>query len=175
MLENQTFDGLSPDTPLRRKSDVDLSHLAEKGSRLAYEIVDIAGFLSDVDQKSTEQLSSITALSTQAQEVLKANTQVRTAMGALMESAQITLQTVESSTEKIRQSGEQSKDIAGWVKHLSGQMTEMADALSSVLNANDEIVSIARQVNILAINAKIEAARAGEAGRGFAGGGGGDQ
>ncbi len=168
MLENQTFDGLSPDTPLRRKSDVDLSHLAEKGSRLAYEIVDIAGFLSDVDQKSTEQLSSITALSTQAQEVLKANTQVRTAMGALMESAQITLQTVESSTEKIRQSGEQSKDIAGWVKHLSGQMTEMADALSSVLNANDEIVSIARQVNILAINAKIEAARAGEAGRGFA-------
>jgi methyl-accepting chemotaxis protein len=42
------------------------------------------------------------------------------------------------------------------------------DTIKSAQSNNNDIASIASQVNILAINAKIEAARAGEAGRGFA-------
>ena len=52
------------------------------------------------------------------------------------------------------------------------ELVEKMDAInrevSSILNILNEVESIAKQTNLLALNAAIEAARAGEAGRGFA-------
>ena len=47
-------------------------------------------------------------------------------------------------------------------------MEEINSLLKDLSANNDEVVSIAAQTNMLALNASIEAARAGEAGRGFA-------
>lgn len=56
--------------------------------------------------------------------------------------------------------------------HLAMTLVEMNDRISSqtreVRNMLGEIEGIAKQTNLLALNAAIEAARAGEAGRGFA-------
>ncbi|MGL4604031.1 MAG: methyl-accepting chemotaxis protein [Iodobacter sp.] len=51
---------------------------------------------------------------------------------------------------------------------LVDQMEKVGTVVEEVLGVLSEIESIARQTNLLALNAAIEAARAGEAGRGFA-------
>ncbi|MGR3322835.1 MAG: methyl-accepting chemotaxis protein, partial [Pseudooceanicola sp.] len=50
---------------------------------------------------------------------------------------------------------------------LRARSTSIQPVLDAVQANNEQILAIAAQVNMLAINAKIEAARAGEAGRGF--------
>lgn len=56
--------------------------------------------------------------------------------------------------------------------HASMQLVERMDAIgvkiSDILKSTVDMDSIAKQTNLLALNAAIEAARAGEAGRGFA-------
>ena len=56
--------------------------------------------------------------------------------------------------------------------HTSMQLVERMDAISAkitdILKSTADMDSIAKQTNLLALNAAIEAARAGEAGRGFA-------
>lgn len=51
---------------------------------------------------------------------------------------------------------------------LVEQMEQVGEGIVAVLGVLNEIESIAKQTNLLALNAAIEAARAGEAGRGFA-------
>jgi methyl-accepting chemotaxis protein len=51
---------------------------------------------------------------------------------------------------------------------LVEQMEQVGEGIVEVLGVLNEIESIAKQTNLLALNAAIEAARAGEAGRGFA-------
>jgi methyl-accepting chemotaxis protein len=56
--------------------------------------------------------------------------------------------------------------------HISMRLVERVDRISekikNILSATADMDSIAKQTNLLALNAAIEAARAGEAGRGFA-------
>ena len=47
-------------------------------------------------------------------------------------------------------------------------LTTLVDRAGAISNLTDQIDAIAKQTNLLALNAAIEAARAGEAGRGFA-------
>lgn len=51
---------------------------------------------------------------------------------------------------------------------LVEKMDEMSTQVEGILGLVNEVGSIAKQTNLLALNAAIEAARAGEAGRGFA-------
>ena len=63
---------------------------------------------------------------------------------------------------------ESSQAIVATVNESAASIDELSDAVRLIGQASSEIKEIAKQTNLLALNAAIEAARAGEQGRGFA-------
>lgn len=73
--------------------------------------------------------------------------------------------------ESVRENAAQSKTRASSaVKEAelaNAQIQHLLEAVRQISSITDVIAAVARQTNLLAINARIEAARAGELGRGF--------
>ena len=144
------------------------TRLLHQAELLGRDIVDVAGFLDEVEAEAAQQIAQLEAVRRGADALSHANAEALAAAEALERGAEATLEAVEASVARVRGAGRRAQEIASWVQEFDRRMSEVEAALTGIQAANGEIAGIAGQVNILAINAKIEAARAGEAGRGFA-------
>ncbi|RMQ49479.1 hypothetical protein ALQ04_03408 [Pseudomonas cichorii] len=132
---------------------------------------------------ASEQLHTVTenanrSLHQQNDEIEQAATAVNEMTAAVEEVARNAANTAHTSHDtdrdgregqrQVRQTIESIDALAALVTRAAGQAVALASQTGQISKVLDVIRGIARQTNLLALNAAIEAARAGEAGRGFA-------
>lgn len=83
------------------------------------------------------------------------------------QSARDTTATAQQGTDLAKQTMDLMKEFLDTVEYTGQQFAELNGKLQQVGKIADLIVEIARQTNMLALNASIEAVRAGEYGKGF--------
>lgn len=145
-----------------------MNRVSALGSDMASDIVDISGYLDEIGVKAQVQMDEMDQLQARVDEVVNSNSALQSAIAHVTEMSDTNLQGLHASLETFRRSSEASQSVATWVRSVEERIIAVEATLKQVERENAEISSIARQVNILAINAKIEAVRAGTYGKGFA-------
>jgi methyl-accepting chemotaxis protein len=85
-----------------------------------------------------------------------------------LDSSSKTLETARVGRDTVLEAVEAMNGIKDLTAETETRMETLNDYSRQITGITDTITGIARQTNLLALNAAIEAARAGEAGRGFA-------
>jgi len=151
---------------------MNLNELGQRASKLGVEIADVNGVIADLNSIADAQGRCVQSAVSASQQMDRANQKLSSSMGETKQSADRTRDVLSYSAEKIAATVEGS---AQKMRILSENAIEFRDSLGSVdqtakkvQSASVSISQIARETQLLSLNASVEAARAGESGKGFA-------
>lgn len=152
--------------------NIDLAELGSRASKLGVEIADINGVVSDLSEISGKQNHHVKAAVGASRQMDSANQKLASSMEEVRKSADNARNILSYSAEKIAATVEGS---ARKMNVLSENAIEFRDSLGAVdetakkvQSASASISQIARETQLLSLNASVEAARAGDSGKGFA-------
>lgn len=151
----------------RRADWWQLNAVADAAGKVGRSAVDIAGYLEDLHRSAKAEEELLSVLGQGLARVMGESGQMQAEAQTVLDAAASTRQVIESSVLTMQASREQTGRITIWLAGVRGWMSDFMASLATTEKDLALITHIAREVNILAINARIEAARAGPAGAGF--------
>ncbi|WP_179379666.1 methyl-accepting chemotaxis protein [Jannaschia marina] len=154
--------------PQPEKADPTARSLSDDLTPLGFLAADLAAFVEGIDDNAQGTLKQMEGLARVSDRLSGGIAALQQGFDALDQSARQILGAATDRLDAIRENGARYERLTAWGSAMVPRTEVLAEALGEVVASNAEISRIARQVNILAVNASIEAARAGEAGRGFA-------
>ena len=149
-----------------------VKEIALRFGKLGGEITDISGRIGDVTVQLESQTDGLHRTVAAISQVAAANRTIQQAADAAQAAASLVGQGLERVTETVRETlGAAQTDIEALSQGAQGMSAALQQAMAEAHKArasSDAIQSIAKEIQLLAINAGVEAARSGTAGRGFA-------
>jgi methyl-accepting chemotaxis protein len=152
--------------------DIDIAAIGERASRLGIEIADIVGIIDDLGGLGHKQMETLRGVVRSANATAAANASLETSMAEARASASETRAVLSSSADTVADTlgGAVSnlQSLSQGVMGFSGSLDKVTQTIKLVRDASASINEIARETQLVALNASIEAARLGDAGKGFA-------
>ncbi|WP_406856404.1 methyl-accepting chemotaxis protein [Alsobacter sp. KACC 23698] len=136
------------------------------------EIVDIAGDVNDVVRAVFERTAGINDVAVAAEQMIRANETISTTAERAQASALDVKEGLAAATGAIREGLDGARENVATLSEAASQfssiLSEATSTIQRVSESSAAINSVAREIQLISINAGVEAARSGVAGRGFA-------
>ena len=159
---------LSPDDDTSGAMESAVQDLSVGASRLGVNIAEISGAVQDVAVSARGQAETFTRLNDAARSIAASCDSAAAAMTKTIEEAAIAREGLGRTSTDLTASSEMIASMKVVAEDMKQEIASFRKAISEIESFAFDVFSIARQTNLLAINASVEAARAGEVGRGFA-------
>lgn len=154
------------------RHDADIAAIGERASRLGVEIADIVGIIDDMGKLGHRQSETLRGIVREAEATGKINARLAASMEEMRASAAQTRSTLSSSADTVARTLDGAvgnlQTLSKGVIGFGASLEKVTQTIRLVREASASINEIARETQLVALNASIEAARLGDAGKGFA-------